>query len=79
MKGALSKKFEMKDLGPVKKILGMKIIRDRTKRLLHLSQEGYVKKILERFGMKEAKLADLPLAGYVKLFKTMSPQTKIEI
>ena len=37
LKEALSQKFGMKDLGPTKKILGMKMVRDRIKRLLHLS------------------------------------------
>ena len=78
-KGALSRKFEMKDLGPAKKILGMKIIRDRTKRLLYLSQGGYIKKVLERFGMKEAKPTELPLVRHVRLSNIMSPQTEIKI
>jgi len=34
LKKALSKSFAMKDLGPVKKILGMKITRDRSRRML---------------------------------------------
>ena len=67
LKGALSREFEMKDLEPTKKILSMKIIKDRTKRLLHLSQKGYVKKILERFDIKEAKSVELPFIGHVML------------
>lgn len=42
LKEALSWEFEMKDLGPAKKILGMKIFRKRAKGLLHLSQGGYI-------------------------------------
>jgi len=37
LKKALSKSFAMKDLGGVKKILGMKIVRDRSKRMLWMS------------------------------------------
>ena len=55
----------------------MKIIRDRTKGLLHLSQRGYIKKILEMFGMKKAKLTKLSLTGHVRLSKTLSPQTEV--
>uniref|UniRef100_A0A803QIL4 Reverse transcriptase Ty1/copia-type domain-containing protein n=1 Tax=Cannabis sativa TaxID=3483 RepID=A0A803QIL4_CANSA len=42
----LNKEFEMKDLGLAKKILGIDIIRDRSKRILKLSQGGYISKIL---------------------------------
>ena len=52
LKASLSQEFEMKDLGPARKILGMKIFRDRARRVLHLSQRGYIQKVLERFGMK---------------------------
>ena len=79
LKAALSQEFEMKDLGPARKILGMEISKDRDKRMLHLSQGGYVRKILERFGMKDAKPAELPLAEHFKLSKTMGPQTEVEI
>ena len=78
LKASLSREFEMKDLGAARKILGMEIFRDRAKKLLHLSQGGYIRKVLERFGMKEAKPAALPLAGHFRLSKSMSPQTEVE-
>ena len=46
LKKALSKSFSMKDMGPAKQILGMHIVQDRTKKVLWLSQEKYVTKIL---------------------------------
>ena len=49
----LKKKFDMKDLGETKKILGMDITRDRSLGRLWLSQENYVLKVLERFSMAE--------------------------
>ena len=45
----------MKDLGPAKQILGMHIVRDRTQKVLWLSQQKYVTKILERFNILDAK------------------------
>ena len=42
----LSSNFEMKDMGEVSYVLGVKILRDRSKRLLGLSQETYIKKML---------------------------------
>ncbi|GKC10323.1 hypothetical protein Tco_1007105 [Tanacetum coccineum] len=39
----------MKDLGFAKQILGMSIMRDKTKGTLTLSQEKYISKVLEKF------------------------------
>jgi len=55
LKKQLSKNFEMKDLGPTKQILGMRISRDRSKGILNLSQEKYIKKLLSRFNVENAK------------------------
>ena len=78
LKASLSREFEMKDLGPTKKIQGMEIFRDRAQRVLHLSQGGYIQKVLEKFGMKGAKPAELPLTSHFRLSKTMAPQTEVE-
>ena len=43
----LSSVFEMKDMGEIRYVLGMKIIRNRPKKLLGMSQEAYIKKVLE--------------------------------
>ena len=74
----MSQKFEMKDLGPAWKILGMEISRDGSKELLHLSQRGYIRKILERYGMKDVKLVELPFVGHFRLSKTISPKIEME-
>ena len=55
LKKLLSSEFDMKDLGAAKKILGMKITRDKKSGLLFLSQQNYVKKVLQRFNMQDAK------------------------
>ena len=68
----------MKDLEPVRKILGIEIFKDRVKKVTHLSQGGYMKKILERFRMKEVKPTELPLVRLFRLSKMMSPQTEVE-
>jgi len=43
----LSSIFEMKNIGEASYVLGVKIIRNRPKKLLHMSQEVYIKKVLE--------------------------------
>uniref|UniRef100_A0A803KZS8 CCHC-type domain-containing protein n=1 Tax=Chenopodium quinoa TaxID=63459 RepID=A0A803KZS8_CHEQI len=55
LKHQLSKEFDMKDLGPAKKILGMQITRDKQRGTLQLSQSEYIKRVLQRFNMGDAK------------------------
>ena len=59
----------MKDLGAAKQILGMRIIRDKANNTLKLSQSGYVKKVLRRFNMNEAKTVSTTLSSHFKLSK----------
>ena len=51
VKAWLSLKFSMKDLGEAAFILGIKIYRDRSRKLLGLSQSTYIDKLLKRFNM----------------------------
>ena len=51
----LSKQFSMKDLGEASYILEIKIYRDRSKRILVLSQSRYIDLILKRFNIEESK------------------------
>jgi hypothetical protein len=75
LKVLLSKEFDMKDLSTAKKILGMEIRRDRGAKKLWLSQAGYVKKVLERFSMENAKPVNTPLANYFRLSTSQCPTT----
>jgi hypothetical protein len=68
LKAQLSREFDMKDLGAVKKILGMEIIRDRKSGLLYLSQKNYIEKVLHRFNTHNVKPVSTPLAPHFKLF-----------
>ena len=51
VKSWLGKCFSMKDLGQAAYILGIKIYRDRSQRLLGLSQSGYIDKVIKRLSM----------------------------
>jgi hypothetical protein len=57
----LSSTFEMKDMGEANFVLGVKITRDRSKKLLSLSQGTYIKKIFERFHMHNSKPFNTPM------------------
>ena len=78
LKKRLMDAFEMKDLGDANHILGMRIIRDRTKRLLYLSQKDYVSKVLQRFNMEGGKAISTPLPPYVKLNAKDSLKSDVE-
>ena len=79
IKAYLNKCFSMKDLGEATYILGIKIYRDRSRRLIGLPQSTYLDKILKKFNMDQSKKGFLPVFQGVKLSKTQSPtNAKIE-
>ena len=51
----------MKDLGEAAYILGIKIYRDRSRRLIRLSMSKYLDKILKEFKMDQSKKEFLPV------------------
>jgi hypothetical protein len=65
----------MKDLGEAAYILGIKIYRDRLRRLIGLSQSAYLDKILKKFKMDQSKKGFLPVLQGVKLSVTQCPTT----
>ncbi|KAK8557131.1 hypothetical protein V6N13_035235 [Hibiscus sabdariffa] len=70
--------FSMKDLGEAAYILGVKIYRDRSRRLLGLRQSTYIDKVLKRFSMEESKRGFLPMRHGISLSKEMCPSTPQE-
>ena len=74
----LGKCFSMKDLGEAAYILGIKIYRDRSKRLIGLSQSAYIDKVLKRFSMQDSKRGYLPMSHGITLSKSQCPSTKDE-
>ena len=75
----LSKTFSMKDLGEATYILGIRVYRDRSKRMIGLSQSLYLEKVLKRFNMLDSKRGLLPFRHGIHLSKTMSPKTTEEM
>ena len=58
--------------------MGIKVYRDRSKRLIGLSQDSYIDKVLKRFSMEEAKKGFLPMSHGIHLSKTQCPRTADE-
>ena len=71
----LSKNFSMKDLGEATYVLGIRVYRDRWRRLLGLSQSMYIDTIVKRFGMENSKKGFIPMRHGVQISKEHSPKT----
>ena len=78
VKTSLKNSFSTKDLREAAYILGIKIYRDRSKRLIGLSQDTYIDKVLKRFNMEEAKKEFLPMSHGIHFNKTQCPTTTDE-
>ncbi|GJY39542.1 retrotransposon protein, putative, ty1-copia subclass [Tanacetum coccineum] len=70
VKDYLGKCFVMKDLGEAAFIFGIKIYRDRSKRLIGLSQNAYMDKILKRYKMDNSKRGHIFMQERLDLNKT---------
>ena len=74
----LSKNFSMKDLGESTYILGIKIYRDRSKRLLGLSQSTYIDKMVKRFSMEQPMSGFIPMTHGITISESLCPKTQDE-
>nr|GFC21493.1 retrotransposon protein, putative, Ty1-copia subclass [Tanacetum cinerariifolium] len=79
VKDYLGKIFAMKDFGEATFILGIKIYRDRSKRLIGLSQRTYMDKILKRYRMDNSKRDHIPMQERLDLNKTQGASTPEEV
>ncbi len=61
--------FSMKDLGEANYVLGIQIYRDRSRRLLDLSQSAYIDKVFRCFSMQNSKRGNLLMVHGVSLTK----------
>lgn len=67
LKDELKSRFEMTDLGSVRQIVGIEVIRDRSQRKMMLRQSAYIKKVLDRFRMMECNPVSTPLDLHTQL------------
>ncbi|GJY22736.1 retrotransposon protein, putative, ty1-copia subclass [Tanacetum coccineum] len=79
VKSWLCKCFSMKDLGEAAYILRIKIIRDRSKRLIALSQSAYLEKILKKFRMENSKKGYTPMIKKPDYRKSQGAKTPTEV
>ncbi|KAM0968159.1 hypothetical protein TB1_015836 [Malus domestica] len=77
-KGLLSKTFEMKDMGNASFVLGIEIVRNRSKKLLGLSQKSYIENVLQRFNMQHCSNGEVPMGKGDRLNKSQCPKNELE-
>lgn len=75
LKTSLKAHFTIKDLGEVKHMLGIKVV--RTADELKLSQKNYIEKLLERFGMTDCKVARTPLPAGLKFSDSVTCDSQL--
>ena len=68
IKGFLTERFDIKDLGPASMALGIRIRRDRAQRKLWIDQSHYVRQMLKGYG--ECKGVATPIDGYESIRPT---------
>ena len=68
----------MKDLGEASYILRIKFIRDWKRKIIGLSQVGYINKVLTRFSMDNLKKGLLPFRHSLVFSKEQCPKTQEE-
>nr|GEU48673.1 hypothetical protein [Tanacetum cinerariifolium] len=79
VKSYLGRCFVMKDLGEAAYILGIKIYRDRSRRLIGLCQSADIKKILKRYCMENSKRGSILMQEKLKLSKSQGALTPAEL
>ncbi|GKD44212.1 hypothetical protein Tco_1268857 [Tanacetum coccineum] len=71
--------FHYERFGDAAYILGIKIYKDRSKRLIGLSHDTYLDKILKRFKIENSKKGNLPLHHGIKISKDLCSKTNEEL
>ena len=79
VKKELKSHFKLRDLGPTTWLLGVEIIRDRSKRILSLNQSQYILSLLKRFNLSDVNPVTTSIDPGSKLSFSMSPTTPEEI
>ena len=78
LKAFLVSRFQIKDLGPAKLCLGLKITRDRKRGKVWIDQQKYIEDTLEKFNMNDCNPVRTPADSNQKLNSSVSPTSKDE-
>lgn len=81
IKAELSQQFKIKELGPVERILGIRVIRDRKARTVSLNQQPYIEKFLYEYRMKQdtAKPTNMSIADANSLHRIQDDEKSADL
>ncbi|KAH9669153.1 non-specific serine/threonine protein kinase [Citrus sinensis] len=77
-KQMLSYSFDMKDLGEAHYVLGIEILRDRSRGILGLSQKTSIDRILKRFNLQSCAPGKAPISKGDKISKSQCPDNDVD-
>ncbi|KAH9714963.1 Integrase catalytic domain-containing protein [Citrus sinensis] len=78
IKQMLSCSFDMKDLGEAHYVLGIEILRDRSRGILGLSQKTYIDRVLKRFNLQSCAPGKAPISKGDKISKSQCPDNDVD-
>ena len=78
-KGILSSNFDMKDLGDASYVLGIEILRNKSKGALGPSQKACIEKVVEIYNMDKCSSTAAPVVKGDKFGQFQSPRNQLEI
>ena len=78
VKQALSRKFQVKDMGKLHHFLGINVVQDYKNGSVWIGQELYTENILKRYGMEDAKPIQTPVDISTKLMKGGDEDTCVD-
>lgn len=70
VKTALMSVFDTRDLGDATYFLGMELVRNRKERTLKIVQRRMIEELVNKYGLKDAKIKTVPMSSSIKLTKT---------
>ncbi|GJT18167.1 retrotransposon protein, putative, ty1-copia subclass [Tanacetum coccineum] len=79
VKSYLGKCFARKDFREAAYVLGIKIYKDKSRRLIGLCHSTYIEKILKVFHMENSKHRSIPIQDKPKLCKSQYASTPVEV
>jgi Reverse transcriptase (RNA-dependent DNA polymerase)/Integrase core domain/GAG-pre-integrase domain len=78
LKAGIAKHVEITDLGELHWLLGLEIRRDRSRRIIQLSQKSYIESIIRRYGFQDLKPVSIPMDANTRYTTAQSPSTTAE-
>lgn len=77
VKAELTAAFSMVDMGPISFYLGLKVVRDREKKTIMLSQPAYIDKVLEKFYLDKANTVNTPMKETIFLQQRIDGEASV--